>query len=118
MFLYCCLATDFDQFCSGNIHRTTSVNGKYVPDPKGDHVTICFKDEKQVQDGTHVASHGYVTNVADNFLREATHSEPKLDGTIKKNGKEVWPASLKEICEVGFSHLARGIDGTGSSSGI
>lgn len=34
----------------------TTIDGKYQKDPKGDHLTLCFKDEEMLAKGTHVAT--------------------------------------------------------------
>ncbi|KAK2805334.1 hypothetical protein FQN50_006235 [Emmonsiellopsis sp. PD_5] len=90
------------------IHPTTTIDGKYQKDPKGDHLTLCFKDEEMLAKGTHVASHGYVDSKADWNIREARHSPEKPDSTaMKRNGRPVWPsgeAFAYEI-EVAFGHV-------------
>ncbi|EZF34291.1 hypothetical protein H109_08005 [Trichophyton interdigitale MR816] len=61
------------------IHPTTTIDGKYQKDPKGDHLTICFKDRDMMAKGTHTASHGYVDSRSDSHIREATHTPEKPD---------------------------------------
>ncbi|KAG7129493.1 hypothetical protein HYQ46_010110 [Verticillium longisporum] len=43
--------------------EATKVHEKYQKDPKSPHVTLCYKDESQVQSGKHMASHGYLLRV-------------------------------------------------------
>lgn len=57
-----------------NIHKTTTINGVYQDDPKGKHLTLCYKDQAMLTKGTHVASHGYVDLETDSHIREATHA--------------------------------------------
>ncbi|PGG95063.1 hypothetical protein AJ79_10288 [Helicocarpus griseus UAMH5409] len=90
------------------IHPTTTIDGKFQKDPKGDHLTLCFKDEAMLAKGTHVASHGYVHSKADWNIREACHSSEKLDSTImKRNGRPVWPPgeAIQYEIEVAFGHV-------------
>ncbi|KAK2858449.1 hypothetical protein FQN49_004718 [Arthroderma sp. PD_2] len=88
-----------------DIHDTTSILGKYQKDPKGLHLTICFKDAEQLANNTHVASHGYVADKLKTFIREATHTPEKHDGTKKKNGGDVWPGGLKCVVEVAYGQV-------------
>lgn len=92
---------------SSGIHPTTWINGEYRKDPKGNHLTVCFKDEDMLARGTHVASHGYLTNKTDNHIREATHMDEKPDSTVlRRSGNAVWPAgSIFYELEVAYGHL-------------
>ncbi|KAL2375159.1 hypothetical protein RJ035_003753 [Blastomyces gilchristii] len=79
------------------IHPTTTIDGKYQKDPKGEHLTLCFKDEDMLAKGIYVASHGYVDSKTDWKIREARHSPEKPDSTImKRNGRPIWPSG--EVC--------------------
>lgn len=69
------------------VHRTTTVNGVYNQDPKGLHVTFCYKDKYQMDCDTHVAYHGYVDDPEILDFREANTCRGKLD-TMKKNKKD------------------------------
>ncbi|KAI2139099.1 hypothetical protein LOZ52_002400 [Ophidiomyces ophidiicola] len=88
-----------------DIHATTSIQGTYQKDPKGLHLTICFKDAEQLANDTHIASHGYVTDQSTTFIHEATHTSEKADGAKKKNGADVWPADLKCVSEVAYGQV-------------
>lgn len=90
------------------VHTTTKIHGKYRKDPKGPHATLCYKDEGQIQRGTHVASHSYVKSMADWTYVSASHDPEKPDSVLKSNKEEVWPASdeLEEITPIAYSHLA------------
>ncbi|CAI7574126.1 unnamed protein product [Penicillium glandicola] len=90
-----------------NEHSSTSQNGFHKPDPLGWHVTLCFKDEIQLANKTHTASHGYVKGKGDLTFTKATHSNPKLDSHLKSNGKPVWPseAELDVAPEIGYGHF-------------
>ncbi|KAK2754781.1 hypothetical protein FQN54_006674 [Arachnomyces sp. PD_36] len=91
-----------------DIHNTTSIQGKYQKDPKGLHLTICFKDAEQLANNTHIASHGYVGDQSDNFIHEATHTPEKSDGIKKKkSGLDVWPSNLKCITEVAYGQVPK-----------
>ncbi|KAF5855993.1 hypothetical protein ETB97_008112 [Aspergillus alliaceus] len=75
------------------IHDTTSINGIHQKDPLGPHVTLCYKDENQLLQDTHVASHGYVIG------------KDNLEG--RKGKKTVWPSEseLEAIPEIGYGHI-------------
>jgi len=90
-----------------DIHKTTFSNGQHREDPKGWHVTLCFKDADQLARGTHVASHGYVRDQYSFELVEATHSKEKPDSTLNKEKKPVWPAEHKlwVAPDIGYCHL-------------
>ncbi|KID82827.1 hypothetical protein MAJ_11338, partial [Metarhizium majus ARSEF 297] len=101
------------------IHNTTKVGGKYQKDPKGPHVTLCYKDEGQVQGGTHVASHGYVRSMTDWTYLSASHHSEKHDSVKRPNGKDhVWPSSedLREITSIAYNHLAEYMEDWGQVS--
>ncbi|KFH43526.1 hypothetical protein ACRE_057150 [Hapsidospora chrysogenum ATCC 11550] len=78
-------------------------------DPKGLHVTLYYKDDRQLREGTHVACHGYVKDEETMEFREATDTGEKLDSTKKsnKNRTPVWPdwAELWAAPDIGYSHL-------------
>jgi hypothetical protein len=90
------------------LHDTTSINGVYQKDPKGPHITLCYKDDEQLQKGTHVACHGYVKDEETMELAEATDRGEKLDSTKKrnKNRTPVWPSSeeLWAAPDIGYGH--------------
>ncbi|KAF3354907.1 hypothetical protein VDGD_05248 [Verticillium dahliae] len=95
-------------FIRADVHSTTTINSIYQKDPKGDHITLCFKNEEHMRKGTHIACHGYVTDRNALNFREATDSPEKADSTKKKsNKKPVWPSSdkLQELPEGWYSHL-------------
>ncbi|KAG7110478.1 hypothetical protein HYQ44_010868 [Verticillium longisporum] len=96
-----------------DIHNTTKIHGKYQKDPKGPHATLCYKDQNQVESGTHVASHGYVRSMADWTYVSATHHPEKPDSVKKANRKdEIWPPSedLREITAIAYCYLAEFIE--------
>ncbi|KYK56455.1 hypothetical protein DCS_03455 [Drechmeria coniospora] len=88
-------------------HSSTSIAGIHHKDPKGLHVTLCYKDEGQATRGTHVASHGYVVDAQSLEFREATHAREKADGTMKSSGGLVWPPEneLYAAPEIGYGHF-------------
>ncbi|POR37769.1 Uncharacterized protein TPAR_02035 [Tolypocladium paradoxum] len=91
-----------------HLHNTTSSGGKHRKDPKGWHITLCYKDARQLAGDRHVASHGYVTDTASWAFREATHAGEKADSTIKSSGKPVWPSDPDELWaapEIGYGHF-------------
>lgn len=94
---------------SSVVHDTTSnpFTGKYEKDPKGWHVTLCFKDLMQLENNTHVTSHGYCKGKVDLEFVEATHYPEKPDSTKKRNGQPVWPdeSQLSLYPDIGYSHL-------------
>ncbi|RSL56429.1 hypothetical protein CEP54_008827 [Fusarium duplospermum] len=49
-------------FIRSEVHDTTTIDGTRQRDPRGLHVTFCYKDQSQTNRGTHVACHGYVTD--------------------------------------------------------
>jgi len=81
------------------------MEGRYQQDPKGDHLTLCFKDQEQVVKSTHTASHGYVDDRKTSVLREATHSGEKLDSTIVGSGRQAWPSEAQIELEIAYGHL-------------
>ncbi|KAJ9256503.1 hypothetical protein DTO207G8_2506 [Paecilomyces variotii] len=89
------------------VHDTTSINGMHQKDPLGPHVTLCYKDENQLIHGTHVASHGYVTEKETLEFVRATHAGEKADSTKRQKGKEVWPSEneLEVVPAVGYVHF-------------
>jgi hypothetical protein len=101
-----CLSLMVHCLCSGSGHSTTYIAGKYQADPKGYHYTFCYKDEKQVQAGTHIACHGYTPGPGNFELTESTFAPEKIDRTIKINGKPVWPDEkyLLQGPEIGYPH--------------
>ncbi|KAF3357041.1 hypothetical protein VdG1_00192 [Verticillium dahliae VDG1] len=108
-------ATDIYEFDlpTSDIHNTTKIHGKYQKDPKGPHATLCYKDQNQVESGTHVASHGYVRSMADWTYVSATHHPEKPDSVKKANRKdEIWPPSedLREITAIAYCYLAEFIE--------
>ncbi|OAQ60945.1 hypothetical protein VFPPC_01984 [Pochonia chlamydosporia 170] len=95
------------------VHRTTTINGIRQDDPRGLHVTLCYKDQDQLNRDVHVACHGYVTDEVSLEFTEATHAGEKPDSTMKnKKGAVVWPgmADLWAAPEIGYGHLP-GADG-------
>ncbi|KAL3481024.1 hypothetical protein BJX99DRAFT_254005 [Aspergillus californicus] len=98
-----------------DLHRTTTIDGKYVINPDGYYTTISFKCIDQVAREYHVASHGYTNGKEDFVLKKATHRSEKPDDTTRggrKSGKVVWPAEdlLVEYADspIGYSHLPGG----------
>lgn len=91
---------------SSDLHGTTSINGVYQKDPKGPHITLCYKDDENMRKGTHVACHGYVKDEETMEFKEATDRGEKLDTTKKKNKQSVWPASeeLWAAPDIGYGH--------------
>ena len=89
-------------------HDTTSINGIYQKDPKGWHVTFCYKDQNQIESKTHSACHGYVPSKDSFELVTSTHEGEKPDSTLKRNGQSVWPSEdeLELAPEIGYSHLS------------
>lgn len=83
------------------------MNGKRQKDPNGWHITLCYKEQEQMEKATHVASHGYVKGQNDLEFTKATHDPEKADATLKSNSKPVWPSEdkLKEAPVVGYGHL-------------
>ncbi|KAK7428150.1 hypothetical protein QQZ08_005390 [Neonectria magnoliae] len=97
-------------FIRSEVHDTTTINGVRQRDPRGLHVTFCYKDQNQTNCGTHVACHGYVTDEASLEFTEATHAGEKPDATKKnKKGAVVWPGleDLWAAPDIGYSHLAK-----------
>ncbi|PYH88974.1 hypothetical protein BO71DRAFT_403445 [Aspergillus ellipticus CBS 707.79] len=93
-------------FVRSGIHSTTSIHGKYQKDPRGEHLTLCFKDAGMLARGTHIASHGYVGSKNDWNILEATHTSEKCDSTIRK-GRPAWPSDdkIQYEVEVAFGHV-------------
>ncbi|OHW96497.1 hypothetical protein CSPAE12_04846 [Colletotrichum incanum] len=95
-------------FIRSELHDTTSINGIRQRDPKGLHVTLCYKDDEQLRNGTHVACHGYVKDAESMAFKEATHAGEKPDLTRKrnKNRTPVWPSAdeLYAAPEIGYGH--------------
>ncbi|EGC45348.1 conserved hypothetical protein [Histoplasma capsulatum var. duboisii H88] len=79
----------------------------YMKDPKGLHLTICFKNAEQLTNNTHIASHGYVTDRSKTFIHEATHTPEKEDQTKKDNGLDVWPSGLPCVAEVAYGQVPK-----------
>jgi hypothetical protein len=94
------------------VHDTTRVNGVYRKDPRGPHVTLCYKTAVHIQRGTHVASHGYVNSMTDWTYTSATHDREKPDAIKKGNGEAVWPAPerLTELPTIEYGISAEYID--------
>ncbi|KAB8356534.1 hypothetical protein FH972_024117 [Carpinus fangiana] len=96
-------------FIRSVVHDTTSnpLTGKHEKDPKGWHVTLCFKDQEQLDKKTHVTSHGYCKGQKDLEFVEATHDPEKSDSVRKRSGKPVWPdeSKLSLHPDIGYSHL-------------
>lgn len=94
-------------FKSSEIHDTTSIHGRRQKDPRGWHVTLCYKDAEHAKKGTHVTCHGYVKGKDDLEFIEATHAGEKSDSWVKSSGQVVWPSEdeLDVAPEIGYSHL-------------
>ncbi|KAK8061437.1 hypothetical protein PG994_007803 [Apiospora phragmitis] len=96
-------------FIRSDLHDTTSINGVRQKDPKGLHITLCYKDDEHLQKGTHIACHGYVTDGESMSFKEATQAGEKPDVTKKnnKNRTPVWPSEDKLYAapEIGYGHL-------------
>ncbi|KAI0469697.1 hypothetical protein GGR56DRAFT_247715 [Xylariaceae sp. FL0804] len=80
-------------FIRSDLHVTTMINGVYQRDPKGHHITLCYKDDEHMKNDTHVACHGYVADTGTMSFKEATHAGEKPDSTLKGNRAQtrVWP---------------------------
>ncbi|PYH81544.1 hypothetical protein BO82DRAFT_383629 [Aspergillus uvarum CBS 121591] len=95
------------------LHKTTSMEGKRVENPRGWHGTFAFKNNDQVERSFHVASYGYTNGKEDFILKEATHTPEKRDGTPrggKGSGKVVWPPEKEKLEDyvdstIAYSHL-------------
>ncbi|KAH7414290.1 hypothetical protein DE146DRAFT_30940 [Phaeosphaeria sp. MPI-PUGE-AT-0046c] len=88
-------------------HSTTTIAGRYQPDPDGNHFTFCYKDENHVQSRTHIACHGYTPGPKNYQLSKATFVPAKPDSTPKsRNNKPVWPAEkdLVVVPPIGYNH--------------
>ncbi|KAJ5146535.1 uncharacterized protein N7515_001099 [Penicillium bovifimosum] len=74
-------------------HNTTTIKGKTVLDPKGWHLTFCYKDARQLRRKTHTACHGYAKDAFSWDLVESTHAGRKPDSVKARNSKysSVWP---------------------------
>ncbi|OJJ43520.1 hypothetical protein ASPZODRAFT_161467 [Penicilliopsis zonata CBS 506.65] len=90
-------------------HKTTTINGKTGEDPKGWHLTFCYKDNKQLINNTHTACHGYTKDEFSWELIESTHAGDKPDSVKRRFAKKssVWPgpAELDEAPEIGYGHF-------------
>lgn len=89
------------------VHETTSINSVRQKDTLGPHVTLCYRDKKQLSEHTHVASHGYVTKDGLEFV-QATHAGQKADSAKRQQEKKtVWLSEdeLDVVPEIGYSHL-------------
>ena len=76
-----------------NIHASTATQGFYRVD--NPHITIATKDEKQSQEKTHEASHGYTTSLQSTVVVDVKASGyVKPDNTKDIKGKEIWPDGL------------------------
>ncbi|EQK99683.1 hypothetical protein G6O67_003620 [Ophiocordyceps sinensis] len=73
-------------------HDTTIINGIRGRDPKGMHVTLCYKNQDQLDKHRHVACHAYVDDKVNLGFKEATLAKEKPDSTPKhKKTAPVWP---------------------------
>lgn len=74
---------------------TTWVGGKYQPDDP--HITVSYKNSKQVEDKTHQTGHGYTKSSTDlQVVKVKSTDYVKPDATADNKGKPVWPSGLKE----------------------
>ena len=95
-------------------HKTTTINGKTGEDPKGWHLTFCYKDDEQLKNNTHTACHGYTKDEFSWELLESTHAGDKPDTLKRRYSKNagVWPGpeELDEATDIGYGHfpVARG----------
>lgn len=95
-------------FARSEVHSSTSINGKRQKDPLGEHVTLCYKDQSQLDKQVHIAAHGYVTDAKTLGFKFATHRGEKSDLTVKNiKGGVVWPSNdqLWEAPDIGYSHI-------------
>ena len=90
-------------------HKTTTINGQTGDDPKGWHLTFCYKDEQQLANNTHTACHGYTKDESSWELLESTHAGDKPDSVKRRHSKNasVWPdpGELDEAPEIGYGHF-------------
>jgi len=80
-------------------------------DPKGWHGTFAYKDDRQVETGFHVTTHGYTAGRDDFVLKMAKDTPEKEDKFLKgSNDQPVWPAEsqLEEFIysPIAHSHVA------------
>ncbi|KAJ5240308.1 uncharacterized protein N7469_001899 [Penicillium citrinum] len=90
-------------------HKTTTINGQTGEDPKGWHLTFCYKDDKQLINNTHTACHGYTKDETSWELLESTHAGDKPDSVKRRfsRNSNVWPEpeELDEAPEIGYGHF-------------
>ncbi|PYI11410.1 hypothetical protein BO78DRAFT_457814 [Aspergillus sclerotiicarbonarius CBS 121057] len=90
-------------------HKTTSINGKTKKDPKGWHLTFCYKDAEQLKSNTHTACHGYTKDKHSWELLKSTHTGDKPDSAKRRYARKasVWPGpeELDEAPEIRYGHL-------------
>ncbi|XRM48690.1 hypothetical protein ABZX51_011605 [Aspergillus tubingensis] len=102
------------------VHSTTNIKGRIQKDPLGPHVTLCYKDERHLANGTHVACHGYVEGPNSLKYVKSTHVGEKVDTWVKKSGGIVWPPEeeLDEAPQIGYGHFLeeKNTDGAGVST--
>ncbi|KAJ5642291.1 hypothetical protein N7490_006291 [Penicillium lividum] len=91
-------------------HKTTTINGQTGEDPKGWHLTFCYKDDQQLINKTHTACHGYTSDEYSWELLESTHAGDKPDSVKRRYSRNanVWPGpeELDEAPEIGYSHIS------------
>ena len=74
------------------------------------HATACTKNEQQVLDGTHQASHGYTKTLTDYELIDVKPRGIKPDTAMDWKNDPVWPPGLTSE-----TYLAEIPSGTGSA---
>ena len=74
-------------------HDTMTVNGRYVPDPDGNHWTIGWKGILEVTNGDkkHYTLHAYTPDRKDFTLKKTSLSSKKPDWVQRPNGGECYP---------------------------
>ncbi|KAE8154633.1 hypothetical protein BDV25DRAFT_135800 [Aspergillus avenaceus] len=92
--------------------KPTLKGDRSLPQLKGTmeywHITFNYKDQGQLNSGTHTACHGYIPSEHEYELIKSTHGVDKCDTALTRNGKHVWPSGeeLVMVCEVAYCHLA------------
>ncbi|KAF4506063.1 hypothetical protein G6O67_006185 [Ophiocordyceps sinensis] len=78
--------------CRADLHNTTKVNGKYVPDLMGYHATMACKTTELEASDAHVVCHGYTKGRDEWALAAATFAGAQDDNfRLPSSGKVAWP---------------------------
>ena len=96
-------------FIRADLHDSTSIGGRWVPDANGFHATFFYKTAAMAAESKHVASHAYTFGGDTYSLKEAVADAPKPDTVLRKRGNVSWPPmeALEEWIEEGPAHAAR-----------